>query len=61
MISPYDKARMADILAGEGDWFTAYLLRLIAKADSANREKIRLGFPKEVDAYERWSRGDLGT
>lgn len=59
MISEYDKAHIEDILAGEGDWFTAHLLRLIAKADAQNRERIREGFPKEVEAYERWASGGL--
>ncbi len=39
---------------GSGDWFTIKLLTLIAKADGQNRERIRLGFPQEVEAYERW-------
>lgn len=59
MITDYDKAHMADILAGHGDWFTAQLLRLIAKADRTNRERIRKGFPAEVEAYEKWDAGEL--
>jgi len=55
MLSPYDKARFVDILHGEGDWFSAKLLRLIAKADAENREKLRLGFPEEVAFYENWT------
>lgn len=54
MISPYDRANISSILAGEGDWFTAKLLRLIAKADSSNKERLRLGFPEEVEAYEAY-------
>lgn len=54
MISDFDKANMADILAGNGDWFTAELLRLIAKADFENKAKIRLGFPEVVQAYDAW-------
>ena len=57
MISPYDRAHIADILAGDGDWFTAKLLRLIAKADLENRERIRRGFPEEVRAFEEWQLG----
>ena len=53
-ISPYDREHMADIVAGHGDWFTAKLLRLIAKADSHNRSKLRLAYPEEVRAYEEW-------
>ena len=52
MLSPYDKERAFDILDGEGDWFSAQLLRLIAKADAENREKLRLGFPEEVGFLE---------
>jgi len=42
---------------GSGDWFTVKLLALIAKADLRNRERIRTGFPCEVEAFERWERG----
>ena len=40
-----------------GDWFSSHLLRLIAKADKVNRERIRLGFPDHVAAWERWQAG----
>ena len=43
--------------SGRGDWHTAKLLALIAKSDLQNRERHRLGFPAEVEAYERWQRG----
>lgn len=43
----------------ESDWFTGRLLRLITSADLVNRERIRLGFPEEVRAYERWHAGNL--
>jgi hypothetical protein len=39
---------------GSGDWFTVKLLALIAKADLSNRARIRLVYPMEVEAYERW-------
>lgn len=58
MLTEYDKKHFADILAGNGDWFTAQLMRLIAKASHQNRELLRLGFPAEVAFYERWLRGD---
>ena len=35
-------------------WFTGHLLRLISKADQINRERIRLGFPEAVAAWEAW-------
>lgn len=58
MISAYDREHLRDLLLGHGDWFTAQLLRLIAKADRENREKLRLGFPEEVAAYEEWMRNN---
>jgi len=57
VISDFDRARMADIVAGMGDWFTAQLLRLCAKADDENLAKLRLGFPEEVQAYLDWREG----
>ncbi len=45
---------MAAAMGSYGTWFTSHLLRLIAKADTENRERIRLGFPDHVAAYERW-------
>ncbi len=53
-ISDYDRENLASILAGEGDWFTAMLLRVIAKADYENREKLRRVFPHEVAAVQLW-------
>lgn len=52
--STYDAEHVGDIVAGEGTWFSARLLRLIAKADMVNRERLRLGFPEHVDLYESW-------
>jgi len=54
MLSSYDVAHVQDILNGEGDWFTAQLLRLVAKADDENRNKLHLAFPEVVDAYFDW-------
>jgi len=48
-ISNYDKCNVGNILAGEGHWFTANLLRVIATADSNNRAKLYKVFPEEVD------------
>ena len=56
-LSDYDRANIQQILinpGGQYDWFSAYLIRLIAKADKFNRERIRLGFPEHVEAYETW-------
>lgn len=57
MISEYDETHMDDIMAGHGDWFTAQLLRLCAKADAGNLERIREGFPDVVATYEEWRNG----
>ena len=56
-MSIHDETHIAEILAGEGTWFTAHLLRLIAKADKNNMAKLALGFPKEVEALEKYRRG----
>lgn len=56
--SDYDLAHLADILAGEGDWFDAMLFRLILKADGANTELLRMAYPFHVRAYEKWRRGE---
>lgn len=53
-MSEYDKNNLGNILAGEGTWFTAYLLRLIAKADGENLNRLRLSFPDEVKAVEKF-------
>jgi len=34
--------------------FVASLYNLIERADKNNREKIRLGFPVEVEIFEEW-------
>jgi hypothetical protein len=41
-------------LGGADDSFTGHLVTLIAKADPANRARLRAGFPKQVAAWERW-------
>jgi len=56
-ISDFDRQNVKAILNGHGDWFGADLLRLIARADSENRERLRLAFPSHVEAYEAWMRG----
>ena len=54
MLSEFDKAEIGTILRGHGDWFTAQLLRLIAKADKGNLEKLRVSFPDEVALVEKY-------
>lgn len=55
-LSSFDIDRLGHILAGEGDWFSADLLRLIAKADPQNRAALRTIYPQHVEAFEKWSR-----
>lgn len=53
-LTSHDLNRFGYIAQGEGDWFTAQLIRLIRKADRLNREKLRHGFPYEVYVVELW-------
>ncbi len=52
--SDFDRENMEAIIAGHGTWFSAHLLRLIARADSENIARLRLGFPDHVQAYIDW-------
>lgn len=45
---------LALALGGSEDSFTGRLLQLIAKADPQNRERLRLGYPRIVRAWELW-------
>lgn len=62
-LSNYDRAHMQEIIADkEGkhyEWFTAHVVRFIDKvwykADSQNRNILRLAFPDVVDAYEAYN------
>ena len=56
-MSIYDETHIAEILQGEGTWFSAHLMRLIARSDKNNRAKLALGFPKEVDAINEYQWG----
>lgn len=53
-ISQHDREHMQELLAGYGDWFSAHLLRLIAKCDKDNLETLRSVYPDHVEAYEQW-------
>jgi len=53
-ISEPDLHDLPDFLLGKGQSFMALLIRLIAKADSENREKLRKVFPEEVAAFEHY-------
>ena len=56
-MTEYDKENITEILHGRGTWFTANLLRLIAKADGANRVKLAKAFPEEVNAVHLYLTG----
>jgi hypothetical protein len=43
-------------LGGSDDSFTGDLLRLIAKADPGNRERLRLAYPRVVAAWQVWDK-----
>ena len=47
-----------DLMFGQGKQtnFTTMLIKLILKADEHNVEKLRLGFPHEVEVVEKWQR-----
>ena len=57
MLSEFDRIHVLYVMR-EGDWFSAHLLRLINKADHANREKIREIYPEHVAAWEAWRDGE---
>ena len=57
--SDYDRKHVEEILGDNPppqyfNWFSAYLIRLVAKADPSNRARIRVAFPEHVEAYEDW-------
>ena len=56
-LSTYDLEHMDDIMAGHGDWFSAQLLRLCAKADQINLARLDKTFPEHVMAYLDWHNG----
>ena len=52
-MTEYDEENVAHILGGNGDWFTAVLFRLIAKADSENTMKLWHAYTNEVNVVHR--------
>jgi hypothetical protein len=60
MVTDFDRDNIRSIMADRPgfDWFTANLLRLLLKADSENREKIRTVFPDVVELFEQYKNGD---
>ena len=57
MMTDYDLQNLPEILAGQGTWFTAKLLRLISCADSNNRHKLHKSYPEEVEAVNLYQHG----
>ncbi len=53
-LSQWDRENVERILGGHGDWFTARLLRLIARADGRNRALLAKGYWEEVRLVERF-------
>ena len=45
-----------DLMFGQGTQtnFTTMLLKLIFKADDTNKERLRMGFPHEVEVAENY-------
>ena len=58
-MTEYDRENIGEIIHGKGNWFTANLFRLIAKADSNNRRKLFNSFPVEVEAVHQYLTGQL--
>jgi hypothetical protein len=58
MLCEFDKDNIGAIIYGHGDWFTAQLIRLIAKADAQNKHLLAKGFPDEVAAVDAWLNTD---
>ena len=53
-LSDYDKKNVKAIVENErADWFTAELMRLIARSDAYTRGRFRRRFPEEVALVER--------
>ena len=62
-MNDYDKQNIGNILVnnrGRWDWFTCHLFRVIAKADENNRSKFRELYPDELEAFEKWKKGESG-
>ena len=59
LISEYDRLNVGEVMAG-GDWWSADLLRLIAKSDILHRMMLAVVFPSHVLAYEAWNASEEG-
>jgi len=52
-ISEHDRLNVEEVMAN-GDWWSADMLRLIAKSDIMHRMLLSVVFPSHVLAYEDW-------
>ena len=52
-INENDRTHVGQVLRS-GTWWSADLLRLIAKSDPRRRAALRRAFPSFVQAYEKW-------
>ena len=56
MLSDFDRNHIREILGDTNDreytWFTACLMRVIAKADPCTRRRFQMSFPEEVALVE---------
>jgi hypothetical protein len=61
MLSDYDRTHVKEILAGEGDWFHAILIRclyvLLKKADTHNSARLWYAFPEECKLIQDYYDG----
>lgn len=48
MFSDFDRHNIIPIINGHGDWYSARLIQLIAKADATNLERLMACYPQEV-------------
>lgn len=61
-ISSFDISNIDRIISGElGDWFTADLLRLMAKSDKSNLRKLATVYPLEFAVFCMWKSNGIPT
>lgn len=53
-LSDHDRENIDKIMGGYGDWFSARLLRLLAKADHRNRMMLGSLYPEHLEAFMAW-------
>lgn len=53
-LSDHDRENIDRIMGGYGDWFSARLLRLMAKADKENRQILANAYPDHYVAFIGW-------